>query len=60
MDPFAFSTGTTNPETFPTDELAEAVARPAGLMVSPRTPAGREPPRDIGCFRAGRLGRLVH
>ena len=27
MDPFDFSTGTTNPETFPTDDLAEAAAR---------------------------------
>ena len=27
MDPFDFSTGTTNPETFPTDALAEAAAR---------------------------------
>ena len=27
MDPFDFSTGTTNPETFPTDALADAAAR---------------------------------
>ena len=27
MEPFDFSTGTTNPETFPTEALAEAAAR---------------------------------
>ena len=27
MDPFDFSTGTTNPETFPTEALADAAAR---------------------------------